>query len=751
MQNETHPITRAPGTPKVRPPSPPDAIDHEVVVVGAGFSGIGAGIALSRSGFHDYAILESAEDLGGTWRDNTYPGIAVDIPSFTYSFSFAQNPRWSRVFAPGRELKTYADECADRYGVRAHMRFNTRVEKAVFDEEHEIWWLSTTRGPLVARYLISAVGGLTQPKIPSIPGIAEFRGKTMHTARWDHGCDLSGKRVAVIGTGASAVQVVPEIARTVGRLFVFQRTPIWILPKPDREVPAWLRAVFAAVPLAQRSIRLFTSLLFEILLVFGVIYHRQTPWLVRRIESLCRRHLERQVADPALRARLTPRYGFGCKRPSFSDAYYPALCRENVSLVTDPIAEITPTGVRTADGALHELDVLILATGFKVFEKGNTPPFEIVGRRGGELGQFWHEHRYQAYEGATVPGFPSLFLVLGPYSTTGSSWFSMVEAQTAHAVRCLAEARRRRAPTIEIKRAPHDAFFQDILRRQKSSLLFNNNCASANSYYFDHHGDAPFMRPSSGLELWWRSRHFDLDHYRFEPAPQKKARRPAPRRELAAAFWALLVIAAIAAIAPACGTKQPDDASPACALVACGEDCVDTTTDAKNCGACGQACSPAASCASSACNCPANFMPAAPTFSQTILREGVAQFPGLVTGVGLTPSGDKSQAVLLAFDPKTVPIGRDIDLATAKPSVIRVGFGYDVVALTSVRGGYLATSGVRRLSSACEHGISGALSNVETTEVDIFDDFAPIRDGCSLTVPSVSFSLGSCADAGVAR
>jgi cation diffusion facilitator CzcD-associated flavoprotein CzcO len=500
-------------------PAAPPAIDHEVVVVGAGFSGIGTGIALQEAGFHDYVILESADDLGGTWRDNTYPGIAVDIPSFTYSFSFAQNPSWSRVFAPGRELKAYAERCADRYGLRAHMRFNTRVCSATFDEAHDVWRVQTTRGAIVARYLVTAVGGLTQPKLPNIPGLAEFTGKTMHTARWDHGYPLEGKRVAVVGTGASAVQIVPAIAPIVRRLEVFQRTPIWILPKPDREIPAWLRSVFRTIPLAQRLVRTLTSLLFEILLVFGVIYHRHTPWLVRRIEALCRRHLARQVRDPALRAMLTPRYGFGCKRPSFSNHYYPALCRDNVALVTEAIAEVTPTGIRTVDGALHEVDALILATGFKVFEKGNTPPFEILGRRGLELGLFWHEHRYQAYEGATVPGFPNLFLVLGPYSTTGSSWFSMVEAQSRHAVRCLAEARRRRAPTIEIRREPHDAFFQHILRRQKSSLLFNNNCASSNSYYFDHHGDAPFMRPSSGLELWWRSRHFRLDDYRFHRGP----------------------------------------------------------------------------------------------------------------------------------------------------------------------------------------------------------------------------------------
>ena len=490
----------------------------EVVVVGAGFSGIGAGIKLVEGGFTDFTILEQADDLGGTWRDNTYPGIAVDIASFTYSFSFAPNPNWSRVFAPGREIKAYADDCVDRYGLRPHLRFGTRVLSAAFDPARELWRMRTTTGDIVARYVINATGGLTQPRLPDIAGLESFRGKVMHTARWDAGHDLAGKRVAIIGTGASAVQLVPAIAAKVDRLAVYQRTPIWILPKPDREIPRWLQTVFAKVPFAQRLVRAHTSFATEILLVFGVIYNRQSPYLIRRIEALCRKHLERQVRDPALRAKLTPKYGFGCKRPSFSSEYYPALGRANVALVTAPIERVTPTGIVTRDGA-REIDTLILATGFRVFEKGNTPPYEVFGRDGVELGAFWHEQRYQAYEGATVPGFPNFFLVLGPYATTGSSWFSMVEAQTSHAVRCLLEARKRRAPTIEIKRAPHDAFFADVLERQRDTVLFNNNCATSNSYYFDHHGDAPFMRPCSGLELWWRSRHFDLEHYQFSGQP----------------------------------------------------------------------------------------------------------------------------------------------------------------------------------------------------------------------------------------
>lgn len=490
-------------------------MDREVVVIGAGFSGIGAAIALKRAGFDDFEILEQAAELGGCWRDNTYPGVAVDVTSFSYSFSFAQNPRWSRLFAHGREIRQYAERCADQYGLRERMRFDTRVVRASFDEAAGLWRLDTSAGSTTARYLISACGVLTQPKLPEIEGLHAFEGQLMHTARWDHGYELGGRRVAVIGTGASAVQLVPAIAGQVARLHVFQRTPPWVLPRPDREIPPWMRELFRALPPAQAGLRLASGALAELVTAMGVVCRRPLPGLVRRIEALCLRHLERQVADPELRERLTPRYPFGCKRPCASSDYYPALARDNVELVTRPIERVTPAGICTADGEIRALDALILATGFKLFERGSMPPFEVYGRDGLELGRFWFERRYQAYEGATVPAFPNLFLVSGPYSIAGSSWFSMVEAQTTHVVRCLSEARRRRATQVEIRPEPHDAFFRETLRRQRNGVLFRNDCSAANSYYFDRHGDAPFLRPASGLELWWRSRHFDLDHYRF--------------------------------------------------------------------------------------------------------------------------------------------------------------------------------------------------------------------------------------------
>jgi len=321
--------------------------------------------------------------------------------------------------------------------------------------------------------------------------------------------------VAIIGTGATAVQVVPTIAPSVKHLYVYQRTPIWIVPKPDHEVPPALQQMFHRVPGAQTGVRLAAGLATEMVMVFGIIYNKQLPNVVKRLEALCLRHLEKQVPDPVLREKLTPKYGFGCKRPSFSSDFYLAFNRPNVELVTEGIDHVEPSGIVTKDGRRHEVDTLICATGFKVFERTNLPSYEVWGRDGLELGEFWDRNRYQAYEGATVPGFPNFFLVLGPYSTTGASWFSMLEAQSTHALRCILEARKRGATRIEIQQRAHDAFFADILQRQTNTVFFNNNCSTANSYYFDKHGDAPFLRPASGLELWWRSRHFPLNDYQF--------------------------------------------------------------------------------------------------------------------------------------------------------------------------------------------------------------------------------------------
>ncbi len=491
--------------------------DHEVVIIGAGISGLGTAIRLKSEGMDSFVLLERAAEVGGTWRDNRYPGIAVDITSFTYSYSFEQNPNWSRVFAPGNELQSYTEKVAAKYGIYSHIRFGVSVGRAEFDERSHCWHIFIDGGEtLTARHLVSATGGLISPKMPDIEGIKDFRGEIIHTGYWRDDISLDGKRVAVIGTGATAVQLLPAIAPRVAHLDVFQRTPIWLLKKPDRELPAWLKSVFRLVPAAQRLVRAGTDLASESLMVISAVYYRQFPWLVRRCEAAGISNMKEQLPGrPDLWEKLTPKYGFGCKRPSFSNDYFKVFGRDNTRLVTTPIERITEKGVLTKDGEEHAVDVLIMATGYRVFEKGNLPSYEVVGSNGVELGAFWEENRYQAYEGMTVPGYPNFYVMLGPYALIGTSYFKMVEGNSIHAVRCIKEARRRKATRVEVRKEVHDRYFADIQSRQKNTVFLNHNCALSNSYYFDRHGDAPMLRPSTSVEMLWRAKHLPMDNYAF--------------------------------------------------------------------------------------------------------------------------------------------------------------------------------------------------------------------------------------------
>ncbi|MGC4993298.1 flavin-containing monooxygenase [Nocardia salmonicida] len=488
-------------------------IEHEIVIVGAGFSGIGVAIELRKAGFDDFLIIDEADGVGGTWHWNTYPGVAVDIPSFSYQFSFEQRTDWSRVYAPGRELKAYAESCVDKYELRPRIRFGITVTGADFDEKADRWVLHTADGSdLTARFVISATGVLTRPKLPDIPGIESFAGTVMHTSRWDHRQDLRGKRVAIIGTGASAVQVIPEIASQVEHLTVFQRTPIWCLPRPDLPLPLAARLALK-VPGGRTLTRLVSQTYVEFTFPLAAHYHSSLPTAAIG-ERAGLAHLRRQVKDPAVRAALTPKYALGCKRPSFSNDYLSTFNRSNVTLETDPISEITATGVRTAEGAEHPADVLILATGFKVMESGNMPTYDLRGVDGRDLETWWDKNRLQAYEGVSVPGFPNFFSIIGPYGYNGASYFTLIENQTRHILRCLHHARTHDADRIEVSEEANDRFFREMLARRGGQVFWDESCATANSYYFDKHGDVP-LRPSSTVEAAWRSTHFPLTDYVF--------------------------------------------------------------------------------------------------------------------------------------------------------------------------------------------------------------------------------------------
>jgi cation diffusion facilitator CzcD-associated flavoprotein CzcO len=491
--------------------------DHDVAIIGGGFSGIGAAILLDRAGFPDYVMLEEGDGVGGAWHWNTYPGVAVDIPSFSYQFSFEQMSAWSRVYAPGKELKAYAEHCVDKYDVRRRTRLHARVVGATFDDESHLWSLDLADGGTVtARYVVGATGVLTQPRLPDIEGVADFAGTTMHTARWDHDVDLRGRRVAIIGTGASAVQVIPSIAPEVEHLTVFQRTPIWCLPKPDTGLPGVAR-LGLRLPGARRATRLASQAFVELTFPIAAHFHSLLP-VAGAGERIGRVHLRRAVKDPEVRRKLSPDYALGCKRPSFSNDYLPAFNRENVLLETSPIAAVTPTGVRTVDGVQHDVDVLVLATGFKVFEKGNMPAFQVRGADGADLEKFWEANRFQAYQGVSVPGFPNFFTILGPYGYNGSSYFNLIETQMAHIVRCLRRARSTSATRVEVTAEANARYFESMLGRRKNQVFFQDSCSMANSYYFDANGDVPF-RASPTLETMWTSTRFDLGDYRFESAP----------------------------------------------------------------------------------------------------------------------------------------------------------------------------------------------------------------------------------------
>jgi cation diffusion facilitator CzcD-associated flavoprotein CzcO len=422
-------------------------VDHEIVIIGAGFSGIGAGIALKRAGFDDFVILERDDDIGGTWHQNRYPDIGVDVPSFSYQFSFEKNPYWSRVFAKGDEVKRYVDHCTDKYGVRPHLRLSTEVRRREWDGESRTWRLTLADGAeLVARYVISAVGAFVEPKELDIPGVEDFEGTLIRSQAWDDDVELEGKRVAVIGTGASAVQLIPPVGRAASQMYVFQRRPIWLSAKPDWKIPASTQWVLAHVPGAASAAHLFSSALVEWGIVGTVVFGRRFPPLVDVPERVCRAWMHSQVKDPELRRKLTPDYGFGCKRPSMSNTYYRTFTKPHVELVTDRIETVTATGIRTEDGVEREIDVLILATGFRlstdpeVFRR--TP---VIGRDGFDLAEAMAAAPLRTYEGVSLDGLPNTFTIFGPFSWTGASWHTLVETQAHHVIRVLNEARRREA------------------------------------------------------------------------------------------------------------------------------------------------------------------------------------------------------------------------------------------------------------------------------------------------------------------
>ncbi|NUU19985.1 MAG: FAD-dependent oxidoreductase [Streptomycetaceae bacterium] len=442
---------------------------QRVAVIGAGFAGLCMAIRLRRAGIDDFTVYEKADDLGGVWRDNTYPGAGCDVPSILYSYSFAQHGRWSRSFPLQREILTYLRDCAEQYGVTAHLRLGTEITTARYDEDERIWRLRTAAGDeFAARVLVSGVGQLNRPRYPDVPGVRTFTGTAFHSAEWRHDHDLTGRRVAVIGTGPSAVQFVPEIAPKAEKLYVFQRSANWVVPKPDREFGRTARRLRDRIAPIRLALRALTYTRGETVLYWAIRGGR----LSRIAEYVSRKHLEKSIPEGELRTKLTPAFPIGCKRILISDDWYPALARDNVELVTEPVSRIIRTGIDTMDGVHRPVDTIIYGTGFLATEF--LRPMEVVGRDGVRLHDVWKDGA-AAYLGITVPGFPNLFLLYGPGTNLGhNSTIYMIESQAEFFLRRILAGG---VHEVSQQRFDRD---QERLRASIASSAFDADC---NSWY----------------------------------------------------------------------------------------------------------------------------------------------------------------------------------------------------------------------------------------------------------------------------
>ena len=479
----------------------PTQDDFPIAILGAGFAGIGAAIRLEKAGIHSFTIFERASDVGGTWRDNTYPGAACDVPSHAYSLSFEPNPGWSRRYSPSEEIWAYLRSLVEKWGLAAHLRLDTEIVEARFDDPSGSWTLTTREGEEhVARVVISGVGGLVDPKWPDVKGLERFEGELFHTARWNHDFDLTGRRVGVVGTGASAVQVVPSIAPRVEQLVVFQRTPGWVVPKRDKAYSERQKRLFERFPAAQWAVRGVQYWLSEL---FGPTVYLDSERLARRAERLSLRHLESQVSDPALRAKLTPTFQFGCKRILISDDYWASFELDHVSLVDQPVEEVTTTGVRTRDGAEHDLDVLVFATGFDLGFV--TSPFPIHGRGGQRLDEAW-ERGATAYKGMAVSGFPNWFILMGPNTGPGhTSVLIYTEAQIEHVLGAIRALREEGLRYLDVRQVAQDRYNAQLQRRMKHMVWTAGSC---HSWYLSADGSNHSLYPGPAFEYVLRARRF---------------------------------------------------------------------------------------------------------------------------------------------------------------------------------------------------------------------------------------------------
>ncbi len=476
----------------------------DALIVGSGFSGLCMAIKMQQAGM-SYVVLEQADGIGGTWRDNTYPGAACDVPSNLYCFSFAANPDWSRSYPQQAEIRDYMNACADRFHIRSHIHFNKQVVGARFDASRKLWRVEVNDGAEVfeAKTLIMGTGGLSRPQMPAIEGIESFGGELFHTARWRHDILLEGKRVGIIGTGASAIQIVPEIADKVRNLAIFQRTPPWLIFKPDFAVPQWRRRLRAQFPILQKLNRAYTYSWHE----SWAIAFTRFPVLLKIVQLLANAFMAFNIRDKTLREKLKPDYVIGCKRVLLSNNYFPALMKPNVTLVTDSIECITPAGIRTRDGREHELDIIIASTGFLAAEAGS--PFPVFGLDGKELNEHWR-HGPSAYLGTTVSGFPNFFIMTGPNTALGhNSMIYMIESQANYVMSAL-KLITQSPVAFDIPQQAQDDYNTSLQKRLAGTVWNTGGCSS---WYLASNGLNTTLWPDFTFVYRHKTCRFDVEHY----------------------------------------------------------------------------------------------------------------------------------------------------------------------------------------------------------------------------------------------
>jgi cation diffusion facilitator CzcD-associated flavoprotein CzcO len=485
---------------------------RSIAVVGGGFGGVGAAVMLKRAGYEDVTVFEKAERVGGVWNANTYPGAACDVPSHLYEFSFAPNS-WSRRYAPQAEIQAYVEGVARRFGVLEKVRTGTEVESACWDEGRGRWLLETSAGPHEAEVLLTACGQLSVPKTPAIPGLDSFEGRAFHTAEWRHDVDLADRRVAVIGTGCSAIQVVPAIQPEVAQLDVYQRSAGWTMPRMDYAYPRWARELFRRVPALRRLDR---GSIFAFHELAAVAMTRRSV-LRRAFRALGRRQIRAAIDDPELREKVTPTDELGCKRVMLTDEWYPTLTKPNVELITERIKAVTPAGIRDARGVERPADVLVLATGFATH--GFVAPMEIAGREGRSLAEAWGEVP-RAYLGLSIPGFPNMFLLYGPNTNGGSgSVVHTLECGIGHVIAALQEMERAEASRIEVRAGTAERFDRE-LRAALARTVWHTGCTS---WYVDKNGNDPSQWPWLWSTYRRRTARLEAGAYRLSGAVESIA------------------------------------------------------------------------------------------------------------------------------------------------------------------------------------------------------------------------------------